>query len=177
MAETTLKKQQMEVIAISVLVAAALFIGLARFKKKPADDEVFSKKRFNQEWEKVEKLEKEIPAVEKEIVFSVVRARTPFEGPFDTIKQIEVKDEEIALPVMEFQGVIWNSIRPQAVIDNKVYMIGDVIKIKNELEEGFDNVRISDITEKGVHLEYKRTEFIVKPKITYNNIGGQNENI
>jgi len=159
MAEANPKKQQMEYIAISILVVVALFIGLTRFKKKDNDDEVFSRKAFNKKWKEVEVLESEPPHREEGIKYgSAIVKRMPFKGPLDAEKNIEVVDEDITLPSMQCQGMIWKSIRPQVIIDNKVYDIGDKIAAGNER-----GVKVKDITKKGVHLVYEGKLFIVGP--------------
>jgi len=48
-------------------VAAAIIIGIARFKKGDIDDEVFSRKEFNNKWKEVEILEANIPNKENKI--------------------------------------------------------------------------------------------------------------
>lgn len=161
MADKDPKKQQMEYIAIAVLVMVALFIGITRFKKKDSDDEVFSRKEFDKKWKEVEILEKDVPEEEKGISYATSTKRIPFKSPFEGRKK-EVVDEDITLPQMTFQGMVWNSIRPQALINNKVYNINDFIEVG--MGEIKDKVKIKDITKSGIHLEYRRKEFMVRPK-------------
>lgn len=160
MAETDIKKHQMEFIVIGTLVLLAFVIGITRFKKKDKDDEVFSRKEFAKKWEEVEILEKEVPAEEKGVVYTTESERAPFKSPFEG--EALAAGEQIVLPTMTFQGMVWSSARPQAIIDNKVYDIGDSIIIgTGEIKE---EVRVKDINRKGISLIYKGKEFLVRPK-------------
>lgn len=164
MPEGSPKKQyNIEYIAIGALVAAALIIGIVRFKKGSADDEVFSRKEYDKKWKEVEILEKQIPKKEKEFAYTKNDDNAPFKSPFD--EALEDKGPEgmdVALPDMKFQGMVWKSSRPQAIIDNKIYDIKDVIKLDTEGELG--EIRVKDIAKDGIHLLYKGKEFIVRPK-------------
>ena len=162
MAEANLKKPRMEYIGIGLLVLVAFFIGIARFKKKDKDDEVFSRKAFNKEWAEVEILEKKVPEEEKKIAYATYSDRSPFKGPFEEGLTAEAPGIDVTLPSMTFQGMIWSSKRPQAVIDNNVYDIGDVIVIGSG--EATDEVKIKDIDRQGIHLKYKGVEFLKSPK-------------
>ena len=63
---------------------------------------------------------------------------------------------------MKFQGMIWKSFRPQAIINNKVYDVNDVVDI--DTGEGGGEVKVIGIKEDGIHLKYKGKEFIARPK-------------
>lgn len=161
MAETEAKKPHMEYIVVGILVLAAFFIGISRFKKKDKDDEVFSRKEFTKKWEEVEILEKEVPENEKGVTYDTYSERAPFKSPFEE-EEAAVAGEQVTLPVMSFQGMIWSSTRPQAIIDNKVYDIGDVVVAgTGDVKE---EVKIKDISRGGISLKYKGKEFLVKPK-------------
>jgi hypothetical protein len=160
MAESTPKKQYtVEYIAISALVAVALIIGILRFKKSGSDDEVFSRKEFNSKWKEVEILEVSIPKKENKIDYAIEDGKAPFKSPFDETMESKESNEVILLPDMQFQGMVWKSSRPQAIINNKVYDVKDVINIA----EG-ETIEIKDINKDGIHLMYKNREFIVRPK-------------
>jgi len=159
MAKTNLTKQQKEYIAVILLVIVSLFIGMQKFKKKSGDDEVFSRSEFNEKWKEVEILEKQTPKGIEAVSYADSE-RIPFEGPFDEEKEDQEAGEEIVLPSLTFQGMVWNSRRPQAIINNKVYDIGDSIV----LGEDQDEIKIKDIARNGIILEYKRKEFVVRPK-------------
>jgi hypothetical protein len=159
MAEANIKRQQIEYIAVGLLVLVALLVGITRFKKKDKDDEVFSRKEFSKKWEEVEILEKKVPQEEKGISYAVRSERIPFKSPFEEEEKVEEKvDEELTLPAMGFQGMVWSSKRPQAIINSKVYDVGDVIPV------GLEEVVLKGIERDGIHLKYKGKEFIVRPK-------------
>lgn len=163
MADGTPKKQRLiEYVAIAGLVLVALFIGISRFKKGDRDDEVFSRKEFNKKWGEVEILEAKIPGQEKEIHYTLADGSVPFKGPFDEIEKEEVSDEQIVLPSMTFQGMIWKGYRPQAIINDKVYDINDTVEIGTG--EAVEEAKVTAIKEDGIHLRYKGKEFIVRPK-------------
>ncbi|MBU4149330.1 MAG: general secretion pathway protein GspB [Candidatus Omnitrophica bacterium] len=163
MAESDPKKKQMEYIAITGLVVAALFIGISRFKKNDAKDEVFSKERFKEQWKEVEILEKEVPKEEKPVSYDADAEKAPFKSPIEDEKKIDMAAEDVSLPSMQFQGMVWSSTRPQAIIDNKVYDVNDVIYIGSGEEEKFP-IKIVEITKEGIYLRYKGKGFLVKPK-------------
>ena len=163
MAEGAPKKQHtVEYIAMGALVVAALIIGMKRFQKSSTNDEVFSRKEFNKKWEEVVILEAGVPKKEKEIAYTAEDGIFPFKGPIDDVEQNEKPEESVTLPEMKYQGMIWKSSRPQAIINNKVYDIKDVIKA--DAETGEEDILVKDIAKDGVHLIYKNKEFIVRPK-------------
>ncbi|MFH1853982.1 MAG: hypothetical protein ABH815_01575 [Candidatus Omnitrophota bacterium] len=161
MADAGAKKKQMEYMAITGLVLIALFVGISRFKKGSVDDEVFSKKKFKEKWKEVEVLEKNIPEEEKGVSYGADSQKIPFKSPLEDVKKIEAT-EDISLPSMTLQGMIWNSRRPQAIINNKVYEINDIIDTGSQEDEF--NVKIADITKEGIYLRYKGKDFLVRPK-------------
>lgn len=165
MADANVKKKQMEYIAITAMVLIAVLVGISRFKKGNIEDEVFSKKQFKEEWKEVEILEQNIPKEEKAVSYRAATDSTPFKSPFEDQKKIEeAAVEDVSLPSMSFEGMIWNSIRPQAIINNKVYDVNDIIKTGSEGDEF--NVKVTDITREGIYLRYKGKDFLVKPKST-----------
>ncbi len=161
MAEKDPKRQQMEYIAVGALVLVALFIGVFKFKKKAPDDEVFTRKQFNEKWAEVDILEAKVPKAEEGTKYATKTDRTPFKSPFEEVDATDA-GEDITLPSMTFQGMVWSSIRPQVIINNKVYDKGEAIEIK--AGEGIDNILIEDIARNGIYLKYKGKQFIVKPK-------------
>jgi hypothetical protein len=137
-------------------------VGITRFKNKDrGDDEVFSRTEFNKKWKEVEILESSVPRQEKGIDYALRTERIPFKNPFEEEKQIiieEAIDEKVKLPDMSFQGMVWSSKRPQAIINSNIYDIGDEILI------GAEEVVLKSIDKDGIHLRYKGKEFIVRPK-------------
>lgn len=57
----------------------------------------------------------------------------------------------IALPKFSVTGIVWGKPSPRAIIDNRVYKTGDVIK----------GAKILDITKQGIHMIYQEQEFWV----------------
>lgn len=171
MAEMNPKKQQMEYIAIGVLVLVALFIGISRFGKKGASDEVFSRTEFNKRWEEIKVLEKKVTKLEKtlleerkSVAYKVDEAKaTPFKSPFERKKPVSIEEEVVILPRMNLQGMVWNSRLPQAIIDNKVYTKDDIVVIGTG--ETAEKVKITDITAEGITIRYKTKYFIVRPMV------------
>lgn len=162
MAEAGLKKQQMEYIAIGTLVLVAVLIGVSKFQKKEKDDEVFSRTEFNKKWKEVEILELKVPKEEKGVDYVASVERVPLKSPFEEESKAGAVGEDVTLPVMAFQGMVWNSRRPQAIIDNKVYDVDDVILVGEG--EAAGTIKVKDITREGIFLKYKGKEFIVRPK-------------
>ncbi|MDO8602950.1 MAG: hypothetical protein Q7O04_03760 [Candidatus Omnitrophota bacterium] len=162
MAETTPKKQHIiEYVAIGALVLVALIIGMSRFKKGDVDDEVFSRKEFTKKWKEVEIFEAKLPKNEKTVTFTPEGEMLPFKSPFDNVEESrQAEGENVVLPEMKYQGMIWKSSRPQAIINNKVYDIKDIINVDKDGE----GIEVKDINKDGIHLIYKGKEFIVRPK-------------
>ena len=163
MAESTPKKQHtVEYIAIAALVLIAVIMGIARFKKGDTDDEVFSRKEFNKQWAEVEILEAGVPKKEKEVTYAGNPDKIPFKSPFDEVEEDGASEEQVTLPAMTFQGMVWKSSRPQAIINNKVYDVNDIVNIDTGVIGG--EIKVKDVTKDGIHLIYKKKEFIVRPK-------------
>ena len=163
MAELAPKKQHtVEYIAIAALVLIAVIMGIARFKKGDTDDEVFSRKEFNKQWAEVEILEAGVPKKEKEVAYVGSPDKIPFKSPFDEVEEDKAPEEQVTLPAMTFQGMVWKSSRPQAIINNKVYDVNDIVNIDTGVIGG--EIRVKDVTKDGIHLIYKKKEFIVRPK-------------
>jgi hypothetical protein len=158
MAEDKAKKQK-EYIAITALVVVAIIIGINRFRKGNVEDELFAKKHYREEWKEIEVIEKSAPRGEKGVGFNPASGRIPFKSPLETIEKVNVSEEQIVLPSMKFQGMVWNSARPQVIINNRVYDVGDIIP----QPDGF-NVKVMDVRKEGIYLRYKGKDFLVRPK-------------
>lgn len=165
MAETDPKKKHMEYIAITGLVVVALFIGISRFRKtSEKGGEAFSKEKFEEQWKEIEILEKNLPMEEKAVSYDTDSEKEPFKSPIESKKRDMVTEEDIFLPSMKFQGMIWNSSRPQAIINDKVYDVNDVIYNIGSGEGEMFPIKITEITKKGIYLRYKGKGFLVRPK-------------
>jgi len=67
-----------------------------------------------------------------------------------TVVQEEYK-EEVALPVVNIQGLIWGGKEPLAIINNKVYKVGDLI----------EDIKIINIEKEGVSVIYRGKNFVL----------------
>ncbi len=69
------------------------------------------------------------------------------------------------IPISEFnvQGMIWNSDRPQAIIEGQILGIGDEIK----------GAKIVEISKEGVKLLIEGKIIMAKPKVTFDNKQGK----
>jgi len=63
----------------------------------------------------------------------------------------QAKIEPVQLPAIEVSGIVWNTKRPQAIINETVVNIGDTI----------DNIKIVDIHQDGVDVIYKEIMFTI----------------
>ena len=161
------KRQQMEYMAVGILIVIALLIGVSRFKKKDRDDEVFSRKVFNEKWKEVEALEETVPKKEFAVNYGGEPDETPFKSPMDEKKNAVLeKQEEMSLPALHVQGMVWNSRRPQAIINGAIYDINDAIILEGTEGE----IIVRDVLKDGIHLRYMGRSFMVKPKIEVNTI-------
>lgn len=161
MAENDLKKQQKEYVTVGLLVLVALFIGISRFKKKEGTGDIFYRKQFNERWKEIEILESTLPEEEKGAKYVLGDEATPFKSPITDKKKMVIIDEEILLPSIALQGMVWNSRRPQAIINGKVYDVNDIVEVDGK---GSNKVKIIDISKEGMRLRYKGKEFIINPK-------------
>lgn len=91
------------------------------------------------------------------------QARNPFKDWFPVIKKEETKGkpaeikQEVVFDVSRFklQGIVWGSVVPKAVINDKIYSVGDKL----------DEAQIKDINKEGVLLIFNEKEY----KILRNN--------
>lgn len=128
----------------------------------------------------------------KQVGFLVIKARPnleykasdlrdPFqEYPIEEEKKIEAipqveapKQEEVVTPpALTIQGIIWGGRFPQAIINNKVVKIGDII----------EEAQVSGISKEGVVITFKNRQFNLSSPAAVNlesvkrkSEGGQNE--
>lgn len=73
--------------------------------------------------------------------------------PKPTTKTEKAQEKEIVLPSVEITGIVWNTNRPQAIINEHVVSIGDKI----------DDMIISDIRRSGIDIIYQGKHFTIKP--------------
>ncbi len=70
------------------------------------------------------------------------------------IKKKPLKKKTISMPALNVTGMIWNSERPQAIINNRIVESGDIV----------ENVEITNITHDGVYYKYNDKESVVRIK-------------
>jgi hypothetical protein len=88
-------------------------------------------------------------------IHSVKITKTPVEKEMPKVgNKVENK---VQLPKLTIQGMVWNTKRPQAIIDGQVFKIGDTVK----------EAEIIGIDREGVKFLYKDKIFIKKPKLPY----------
>jgi len=66
------------------------------------------------------------------------------------------KAEKVAPPDFTIYGLIWNTDLPQAIVNERVVKIGDVI---NEAE-------ILNITKEGITIKYRNEEFFIESQLS-----------
>ena len=103
--------------------------------------------------------------VKEKVSYAAENLRDPFKSYLPVEEEVpsvlpgeeEVQpEEEIILPTFTVQGVIWGSSLPQAIIDDTVVKIGDVI----------EGARITNITRDNIELNYQGKDFVVKTTYT-----------
>ena len=87
--------------------------------------------------------------------------RSPFKDWFPIIIKEEPIEEVIVKPEKVFdvsgyslQGIVWGSYKPKAVINNKIYSIGDIL----------DEAEIIKIDKEGVVLKLEDKEYVIARK-------------
>jgi type II secretory pathway component PulC len=92
-------------------------------------------------------------------------ARDPFNSYLPTEENKGGQQQEteayVQPPTLTVQGLIWGSNMPQAIINNKVVKIGDII----------EGARIVEIDKEGVEVSYKGRSFTLTPAT----VGSQEE--
>ncbi|MBL7130170.1 MAG: hypothetical protein ISS45_01990 [Candidatus Omnitrophica bacterium] len=91
----------------------------------------------------------------KTVKYTSQDLRDPFENPFEMMTQPEPSKPTIGVGLshLQVQGVIWGSKMPQAIINNVVVRIGEVI----------EGVEILDIRQEGVYVLYEGRQYIIRP--------------
>jgi len=90
--------------------------------------------------------------------------RDPFLQEEVEIVEPEVEFEPQPLPLLEVQGMVWGGTLPQAIINNKVVKIGDVI----------EGVRIAAIDKNGITVFFQNQPHILKVPVKKSTDGPDN---
>lgn len=94
----------------------------------------------------------------EETTTSTATGEVPMPGPFgSTIGEpstmiLEEVEPPVKLPNLTVQGMIWDSNVPQAILNNKIFKIGDII----------EGAKIITIDQTGVSLVFRKKTFKVK---------------
>ena len=67
-----------------------------------------------------------------------------------------IPQEEIIPPNLTIKGLIWNTDLPQAIVNDSIIRIGDII----------DEAEVLDITKEGISIRYRSKEFFVKAQLS-----------
>ena len=91
----------------------------------------------------------------REVRYGGPDQRDPFLYPEQkVVPEKEAAKEEISNLTFALEGLIWESDRPQAIINGKIVEPGGNI----------EGAEVLDIDEKGVKMRYKGQEFILHPR-------------
>jgi len=94
--------------------------------------------------EKIEKVQEEANIEKKEAEQQIVVVRKPIE---------EAKPiEEVQAPKIKLSGLVWNTDRPQAIVNDQVFSIGDTV----------DSSKIIDIRKDGIDVIFSDKLFTIQ---------------
>jgi hypothetical protein len=158
-------------IAIAVFVAVAAFGILFPFSAY-AD----RKTEIISGIEKQQQEAQEEQAVQQEYIQP--RSRVTYEAgdlrdPFDAYLKEEQGYQQtstaapVELPALTIQGVIWGAKFPQAIINNKVVKVGDIINLGEQAapatpeEAASQEIKILNITRENITLFYQSRQFVL----------------
>ena len=94
----------------------------------------------------------------KKVEYTSQDLRDPFRSPFEMEKVLDKGAgvaPEAGLSHLQVQGMVWSSKMPQAIINDTVVRIGEVI----------DGAEILDIRKEGIYMLYQGRQYIIRPSI------------
>lgn len=155
-----MQKQKIERILVLVLLpvfALGLILRfiVGRIKQRPPASQVEVKKEYIKEEAKVlEKLKPELEKVEYKAGDFLDPLKNRLSIYIASIAPKVKKKKPIAIkpPQFNITGLIWNTDRPQAIIDGNVLSVGDEIK----------GAKLLSVNKDGIKVEYKEFEFFIK---------------
>ena len=81
--------------------------------------------------------------------------RDPLLSPFELIALVPKEiDENLPLPNLKVQGMVWGISPAMCIVNGKVYAIG----------ENVDGAQLTDIKKEGVTFKFHKKTFTVKPE-------------
>lgn len=93
----------------------------------------------------------------KEVEYTSQDLRDPFRSPFEMEKVLDKGvAPEAGLSQLQVQGMVWSSKMPQAIINDTVVRIGEVI----------EGAEILDIRKEGIYVLYQGRQYIIRPGIS-----------
>ena len=97
------------------------------------------------------------PRIPKEEIDLIAPEPTPIPTPKTTVKPApkgrEPPKPEVPLPIFQVNGLVWDTERPQAILDSQVINVGDTIK----------GCTVMDIDKNGILLNFQDRTFTVQP--------------
>ena len=129
-------------------------------EEKVTEDAPLDKEAFNDELETIKnpfvsQLPK--PIVEPPVSVKVEPAsRETYTPPvaFEPSPQHEPERPPVIPPTLDIQGLVWNTHRPQAIINDQIFEIGDTIA----------QAKIIGVEKSGVKIIYQEKEFLLPVK-------------
>ena len=92
----------------------------------------------------------------KEAEYTSQDLRDPFKSPLEMEKVLDKGvAAEAGLSHLQVQGMVWSSKMPQAIINDTVVRIGEVIS----------GAEILDIRKEGIYVLYQGRQYIIRPSI------------
>lgn len=145
----------MNKIILTILAALAFnFVGLSYAEDKKADDMIPSPS-----WPLTNPFHVQLPEVKKEEAVKIPTNPDDMDNDFlnrrqRSIEQAPIQKKEEPIPKLDLTGLIWNSDRPQAIINGQVVSVGDTVS----------EVKITAINKSGVDIEFKGKTLTISPE-------------
>ena len=82
-----------------------------------------------------------------------------------TIEYVEPKIT--GLPNLYISGLIWDSERPQAIVNGNIIEVGDrMFKVPTDNKESIPEIKFIDISKEGLAVAYEDKIVIIKPELS-----------
>ncbi len=159
-----MQKQKIERILVLVLlpvfVVALVFRFIGRIRQKPpASPVAVSRVEEKEEYIKKEaKVLEKLKSKPKKVKYKAGDFLDPLRNRLSIYiasiaPELEKKKAKaVKLPQFNITGLIWNSDRPQVIVDGNVLSVGDEIK----------GAKLLSVNKDGIKIEYKEFEFFIK---------------
>ena len=87
------------------------------------------------------------------VLYTGEKYREPTLSPLSVNPQTLQEEKPAPLPPLDVQGIIWGKAEPQAIVNNRIVVKGDLL----------EGVKILEISQKGVHVFFKGTSHFLRP--------------